>query len=287
MVDIQKTHKPNTFVFYKNTIRNLISFFGAERRLSSITPDDATGFRGFLESRSKERGEGMISRATVNRRIGAARTFFTLARKRKIIVENPFRDVKGGEQVNRSRLRYIPDETVARVLAACPNAQWYVMICFARFGGVRCPSEIVRLRWQDIDWQNRKILIHSPKTEHIEGKGTRIIPLFPELEKALIKLVARLVVYDDQRDTYVITRYRDPRVNLGTQLKKIIKRAGVEPWPRLWQNLRASREMDLSRRFPLEVACDWIGNSPRIAMKHYMITTENDFAAAVAYTSKI
>lgn len=40
--------------------------------------------------------------------------------------------------------------------------------------------------------------------------------------------------------------------------------------------------MDVTRRFPIEVACDWIGNSPRIATKHYLGTTESDFAAATS-----
>jgi hypothetical protein len=53
------------------------------------------------------------------------------------------------------------------------------------------------------------------------------------------------------------------------------------------QNLRASRENDLSRDFPLKVAADWIGNSPRIALKHYLGITEADFAKGADYQSTI
>lgn len=287
MARIQKKRKENTYIFYKNTRRNLIGHFGTSCRLSSITDEHAAQFREYLESCPKERGEGIISRATVNRRIGAAHTFFELARKGKIIQQNPFEDVVAGEQVNKARLRYVPDEVIGQVLAKCPDPQWYVMICLARYGGVRVPSEIVPLKWEHIDWENRRILITSPKTAHLEGKETRTIPLFPELERAFLKLAVRLEACGDARDEYVIPRYRDSKANLGTQLKKIIRRAGVAAWPKPWHNLRASRENDLSRRFSLDVAAEWIGNSKRIALQHYLGTTDADFAAAADYESTV
>jgi integrase len=189
--------------------------------------------------------------------------------------QNPFHDVKAGEAVNKGRLRHISDEVIAQVLSKCPDPQWFVMICLAQYGGVRCPSVIVPLKWDHIDWENRRILITSPKTEHLPGKETRDILLFADLERAFLKLAARLQVYGDRRDEYVIPHYRDPNANLGTQLKKIITRAGVTPWPKPWHNRRASREKDLSRRYSLEVAADWIGNSKRIALQHYLGTTDD------------
>ena len=52
------------------------------------------------------------------------------------------------------------------------------------------------------------------------------------------------------------------------------------PWPRLFQNLRASRETELAERFPLRVVTDWLGNSPNVAMAHYLSTTEDHFQRA-------
>ena len=60
-----------------------------------------------------------------------------------------------------------------------------------------------------------------------------------------------------------------------------MKRAGLEPWPRLFHNLRASRETELAEQFPLHVVTAWLGNTPRIAMKHYLQVTESDFTKAV------
>ncbi|MEO8495283.1 MAG: hypothetical protein ABI614_09445, partial [Planctomycetota bacterium] len=71
-----------------------------------------------------------------------------------------------------------------------------------------------------------------------------------------------------------------PSKNLGTTFKKIIQRAGVQEWPRPFQNLRSSRQTELEQRFPTHVVCAWMGNTPRVAHKHYLTLTEDDFDAA-------
>ena len=76
---------------------------------------------------------------------------------------------------------------------------------------------------------------------------------------------------------YVITRYRRANSNLRTQLERIIKRAGLEAWPRLFQNLRNTRETELVQTFPLHVVTAWIGNSQTIAAKHYLQVRDSDF----------
>ena len=40
---------------------------------------------------------------------------------------------------------------------------------------------------------------------------------------------------------YVITRYRNGNANLRTQLQRIIRKAGLKPWPKLFQNLRSTQ----------------------------------------------
>ncbi len=68
--------------------------------------------------------------------------------------------------------------------------------------------------------------------------------------------------------------------NLRTQFDRIIRRAGDAPWPRLFNSLRASRETDLAKQHPLHVVTAWMGNTPKIAMKHYLMTTDADFERA-------
>lgn len=50
--------------------------------------------------------------------------------------------------------------------------------------------------------------------------------------------------------------------------------------------MRASRQTELTARFPLHVVCEWIGNSAPIADKHYLQVTDSHYAdAAAAFTT--
>ena len=79
---------------------------------------------------------------------------------------------------------------------------------------------------------------------------------------------------------YVITRYRHRNVNLRTQLHKIIRRAGLKPWPKAFQNLRSTRQTELAERWPAHVVCAWMGNSAKVAQEHYLQVTEEHFEQA-------
>ncbi len=68
--------------------------------------------------------------------------------------------------------------------------------------------------------------------------------------------------------------------NLRTTARKIVKRAGIAPWPKLFQNMRSTRQTELSEQFPSHVVCAWMGNSERVAKEHYLQVTDDHFAAA-------
>jgi hypothetical protein len=55
----------------------------------------------------------------------------------------------------------------------------------------------------------------------------------------------------------------------------------LKPWPKLFQNLRATRQTELCQKFPEHVVCDWIGNSPSVAREHYLRTTDEHFEQAI------
>ena len=55
----------------------------------------------------------------------------------------------------------------------------------------------------------------------------------------------------------------------------------VRAWPKLFQNLRSTRETELAEQYPIHVICAWIGNSPAVAAKHYLQVTEDHFKKAV------
>jgi integrase len=262
--------KPNTLRNYDQTIRRLVDHFGADRTLDSISCGDADQWREQLLKNG-------LAPATVGREVKRARQFFRAAVRRKLIDENPFADVAAPAQVNTSREFYITRETTEKVLAACPDAEWQLIVALSRYGGLRCPSETQALRWGDIDWENQRINVPSPKTEHLPGGAYRTMPLFGELRPYLE------TVFDqaDPGSQHVIARYRGDNQNLRTQFQRILRRAGVKTWERLFHNLRASRETELTEHFPLHVVCNWIGNSAIIAARHYLQVTDSHFAKAV------
>jgi hypothetical protein len=62
---------------------------------------------------------------------------------------------------------------------------------------------------------------------------------------------------------------------------RILKKAAITPWPKLFQNLRSSRQSELIKVHSMEVACEWIGNTPAVALKHYLQITDEDYAKAM------
>jgi len=271
--------KPASRVILRHVKRNLIDFLGAGRKLRSITSADAEDFRLHLV------GEGLAA-STIAKRLQRARQMFAAMKRRKLIEENPFAEVKHHEGNPAERQRFIDRDQTAKLLDAAPGWIWRSIIALCRYGGLRCPSEVLSLRWCDVDWERSRLRVVSPKTEHHAGKASRVVPIFPELRPYLEEAWDAA---EEGQEHVVPTRYRDAaqgpegwrNCNLRTQFERIIRRAGLEPWPRLFHNLRASCETELAQRHPVHVVTAWLGNTPRVALRHYLQVTESDFAIAV------
>ena len=261
--------KPNTLLNYEADYRSLSGYF-SERRLDEITPDDAEAFRAYLK---KEKGLG---EATVRRRCKRLKQFFKAAIKNKLIAENPFADIVCSDFANSERQRFVTRGEIQAVMDACPDDQWRMIVALCRYGGLRCPSEVLDLTWANVDWEKRRFRVHACKTEHHADGGNRIVPLFPELYPYLIECFEQAQAGEE----HVITRYRGKNQNLRTQLQRIMVRAGQEAWPRLFHNLRASRQTELEQNFPGYVVAKWMGNSESVARKHYLMLTEDHFLRA-------
>ena len=259
--------------------RYLVEYFGEDKPLVEITPGDADDWRRWLSTKMGEN--------TVRRHCGRGKQFFRAAARKKLIPESPFVDMKDCKvNGNRERDYFVTLGEAQKVLEGCPDAQWRLLFALSRFGGLRCPSEHSLLKWVDVDFEHGKMTVRSPKTEHHEGHEKRVVPIFSELRPYLEAARAE----GDKDAEYVITipaveRFRSgagKKPNLGTQMQRIIRGAGLKPWPKLFHNLRASRQTELAQRFPEHVVCDWIGNSQIVAREHYLRVTDMDFAKATS-----
>jgi integrase len=260
--------KPRTKWNLEICARRLVEHFGKDRLLSDIKPGDADDWCSMLRAK--------YANATAARTIKRAKQFFSSAVRKELIPRNPFADCKAGHQSNPARFHFVKQEDAALVIQACPDAEWRLIVALCRYAGLRCPTELLALTWPDVDWERNRFRVHASKTEHHKDSGERLVPIFPELRPHLEEAFHLAA----EGSLYVINRYRDTNQNLRTQLARIIRRAGLTPWPKLFHNLRASRETELAAEYPLHVVCAWIGNTAMIAAKHYLQVRETDFERA-------
>jgi len=242
--------------------QSLIDFFGDKKPMRSISPGDAKEWRRAV-------GVGRAEN-TVRKYTTIAKKLFNEAMDFRLIESNPFAKLKTATEENKERMYFVTEAEARLVLDACPALNWRVIFALCRYGGLRCPSELVALKWGDVLWDRERFIVRKNKTKK------RIVPLFPELRPLLE------AAFDAAEDgtEYVVGEYSS-KSNFRSKMARIVEQAGLNPWPKIFQNLRSTRETELAGRLPMHVVCEWIGNSPKVAVKHYLGVTEGDYDQAV------
>lgn len=269
--------KPGTVEVWKQVMENMRQHLPKGIRLDAITVGHANAFHDKLKARG-------MKQTTLHNRISKARQFLNDAVNWQLISSNPFAKVKCPRSTLKANC-FVERETVSRILK-CSNPTWKLIIALSRYGGLRTPSETLSLRWSDIDWQRNRMHIPEPKVEHHSGRGYRECPLFPELREILKEawdLSPKLTDYVVDKPAYRMaadTGQGWKNANLRTQFMKLLTKAKVDPWPRLFHSMRASRQTELEKEFPTHVVCAWIGNSVKVARESYLLITEDDYSKA-------
>ena len=260
--------KPRTLTNLKQAATKLKAFFGTETDIRDISAGKADDWQ--LELRKHH------APAYVARLIKYGKQFFHAARRSRIIDRSPFDEIKAGSMSNADRIVMISKEDTEKIISACPTSEWRLIVALARYGGLRCPSELMALAWEDVDWDRDRFLARSSKTAHHADGGCRWVPIFPELRPHLE------AAFDEAPagQVYVFSRNRSHETNLRTAFERIIIKAGLLPWTKPFQNLRASRETELAEEYPLHVVTAWIGNSAQVAARHYLKVTDEHFEKA-------
>ena len=142
-----------------------------------------------------------------------------------------------------------------------------MIVALCRYAGPRCPSEVVSLKWADVDLAAGLMTVTSPKTEHIPGEAYRAMNAVGRAAGATCGAASQ------GPNGWV-------NANLRTPFSKLIRRAGLKQWPRVFHNLRASCETDLLAEFPIASVTSWLGHSAAVALKHYAQVRGEDFQRA-------
>jgi integrase len=277
-LDSKQDIKETTLEGYDHAKRRFFLFFGTDDILSELTKARMEQWKQYLLKVSPNERTGKLGLAvsTTAGTISKTKAVFNYAvDDLGWLEESPLDGVGRGSFVNEEYDRNVTMPEYSRLLEACPCQEWRVIIALARIGGLRCPSEVLRLKWTDINWDHpARFYVSSSKTERYPGKGLRVVPLFPVLRAELERLFESET---SEKTEYVINRYRDPeRTNLGTQFARIVKMAGVQPIPRPFDNMRASRSTEVYAEFNPFLESKWIGHSQKMARKHYLQVREED-----------
>lgn len=254
------------------------TFFGEHRRVCDITPKEAREYR--------EWHAPQYAPATWGREIKSLKTLFQFAvDELHWIKENPFRRFKGGNQANKAKLHEVTLEETQLIIEECPNAEMRLIFCLARFGGLRV-SELAVLDWEGVNFKRNSLTVNVPKKtdKRSEAMGeyvTRITPLWPELRQAFEEYWETLPEGAGMR---VFPQCPNDQA-LTSRFKKILKRAGVQKWPKFFQSMRATRATELRKKFPEYMVNSWIGHTQAVAEEHYILDSVQEIEAASEFVT--
>jgi len=258
-------------------------FFPKDMSIREVNTTIAVEFRNWLRLQAGRKPGSTMAAATIGKTCGIISQAFSHAVEAGVIPNNPFssRSISKSAGGNSLRDHYVDRETVLKVIGNCESAEDRIVLALARFGCLRMPSEVRELRWTDIDWIKRDMNVFSPKTAH-HGKASRRVPLFQDLHDLLLREFEAGPVSE-----YLLPKLRH-HPSLSTRILRAVKKAGVTPWDKLLQNLRASGEEDWLRirHIPQDVA-RWCGHTPKIMYQHYMRITDADSASNAALLAAV
>ncbi len=165
-------HKAKSTANQKHYLKWWKTQIGAYR-LFDISPALIVECRARLLNTTNKYGR-KIGATTANRYTQALGHVFTIAMNEWEWVEtNPIRKVSKYKE-SRGRVRYLEDEERTKLLAACKetdNPYLHDIVVLALSTGAR-KMEIVGLKWQDIDFNRKMIVLHETKNDE-----RRVLPL--------------------------------------------------------------------------------------------------------------
>jgi integrase len=173
---IQDHSKPNKRSWRDDIYRAkpLVEVFG-DRLLSEITTQDVERWKAKLAME--------VSQATTNRYLTLLKTIFNKAVEGEKVKVNPAAKVKLFRENHRT-FRFLTYEEEAKLKAVMDPDHWS-LVELAIHTGLR-RGEQFRLRWEDVDFQNRIITVHG------KGGWVRHIPMNDKVMEILRRLPGRM-----------------------------------------------------------------------------------------------
>lgn len=156
----------------KINVKHLISAF-KNSYLSQITP-------AMIEEYKADRLQN-VSPASVNRELACLKHMYSMAIEWEMIKSNPAKMVKLLKEPS-GRIRYLKPEEVNALLDECADHIKPIVVVAINTGMRK--SEILSLKWRDVDLENKKITIINTKNNE-----SRVIPINKTLYNELAPLL--------------------------------------------------------------------------------------------------
>ncbi len=201
-----------------------------EKLLSEETQNFSTPPTGDPKIDSK-RVKAKRSGATVNRYVAALSSCLSYAVKSLEWMErNPCERIKKQKE-SKGRVRFLSDDECVALLQACkPHDNLYLAVVLALSTGAR-QSEIMTLRYKQIDFQRQVITLHDTKNGE-----SRALPLVGAAFTLLQERVKVRSLTDDRIFPPTLKAKKSECLDLNRPWRDALRRAGVKDFH--WHDLR-------------------------------------------------
>jgi integrase len=204
---------------YNSSIKQLLSFFGENTRLTDISVSRIEAFK-------KKRLMDGLTPAGCNRDLAVLRHLLNLAERQRLIARNPFTQV---DMLNERKTRKQPHiVTYAEQDKLLAHAERHLrtLIILLTETGLRVGKEALRLKWTDFDFQNSQVTISSSKSL----AGRRCVPLSELCRQEMQDWKALMGSFSG----FVFPNMKTPSKPIGSVRKTwstAVRKAGLEPFP--------------------------------------------------------
>jgi integrase len=234
---------PSTLTNYRIRWDTHIRAAFGRKRIQSVRVADVAQLMGELrrKTKSSEQPE-LLSNWSVLGVLQVLGTVFDYAVRHDCVASNPVRALKGEkpQAKNKTQARILEAHEVRALLDAAPE-RYRLLLMVTAYTGLR-QSEVLGLRWQDVDFENSILHVRHQLSRATAGEpaklkplktraGERWIELAPELSRELAK--HSLASFFSQDDDFVFTTETGAPMyyrNVSARgLDKAADRAGLNP----------------------------------------------------------
>lgn len=233
--------------------RRLLPEFGA-KPLDAVTPGD-------VEAYYKRRLTEGASLSTARSEIAALRSFYSVAQRDKKATSNPAKLIRTKDPNNARDRILSDDETLALFNAAVAREDYVRPLFFALYFTGRRISEIVELRWVDVEFDHGRIAFVDAKRDNHSHA-----PMHPRLREELLRW--REFMGEDDRSTKpLFPSDRADHLHQPHSLRLLLKEVAPDITP---HTLRHNLVSQLQRKgVPVNVIAQYTGHRTLTMLYRY------------------